>query len=117
MFSEPTLEDRLLGGILRGLAHRWVTAELALASLEPRHFVRPTNRCVFATITNLRRDGAVVDLVTVADRLHMTDQIEEAGGYVRLCELWEVACVSTELPILVAIIAQVSESAVGPPAS
>jgi replicative DNA helicase len=104
MFSEPTLEDQLLGGIVRGLACQWATVESAITGVEPRHFDRPTNRCVFATITDLRRAGVAVDLVSVAERLIATDQVEEAGGFVRLAELWEVACASAELPTLVKLL-------------
>jgi len=102
MSDEPPLEDRLLGGIIAGLYRQSAAVEPALTDLEPGHFADPANRRVFAAVAHLRRVGVAVDLASVADHLLRSGEIDAAGGPVRLCELWDLACDPAELPALVA---------------
>src|SRR5262249_57726094 len=81
-------EERLLGGLLVGLIHWPAQVEPALAGLEPRYFTASANCLVFSAVAALRRAGAKVDLVSVADFLRRSGEIWNAGGCLRLAELW-----------------------------
>jgi hypothetical protein len=98
----PALEDRLLGGLLVGLVHWPAAVEAAVAALEPRHFAAAANRAVFGAVVTLRCAGALVDLPAVYNRLIYVGQDNEAGGSVRLFDLWTTACDPAEVDDLAA---------------
>src|SRR4051794_26788906 len=94
-------EERLLGGLIVGLTHRPAMFGTALAGLEPRHFADRRNRFVFGAVSALRRAGAAIDLVALAQHLWRFGLVSEAGGYARLAGLWTCACGPDEIPNLI----------------
>ncbi len=87
------MEERLLGGLIR---HPFLIHEV-LRLLKPDHFTATANRVVFGSIVSLDVKGTAIDLVQVAETLHGQGQVDEAGGYVRLADLWEAACDESEI--------------------
>ncbi len=94
-------EFRLLGGILVSLVHGPEACGPALDYLQPEHFADRGNRIIFEAVLTLHSEGVTVDLVSIADYLHRRSAIHDAGGYVRLCDLWTWACPPSEIPELV----------------
>ena len=78
-------ERSVIGGLLLA-AEGWdAIAELVTAE----DFYRPEHRAIFRQIARLVDLGQPVDVVTVADRLHATGELEAAGGHTYLAELAE----------------------------
>ena len=78
-------ERSVLGGLLLS-AESWdAIAEIVDAS----DFYRPQHRMIFRQIALLIDRGEPVDVVTVADRLHVNGELEPAGGHQYLSELAE----------------------------
>lgn len=94
-------EFRLLGGILVSLVHWPEACWLPLNHLQPEHFADRGNRIIFEAVLTIHGDGVTVDSVSIAEYLNHQRTIHDAGGYVRLCDLWDWACPPNELPELV----------------
>ena len=78
-------ERSVIGGLLLA-ADGWdAIAEVVTAE----DFYRPEHRAIFRQIARLVDLGQPVDVVTVADRLHATGELEAAGGHTYLAELAE----------------------------
>ncbi|MEK9926776.1 MAG: replicative DNA helicase [Halieaceae bacterium] len=78
-------ERSVIGGLLLA-SDAWDSiAELVSAS----DFYRPEHRAIFRQIAALVDRNEPVDVVTVADRLHATGELEAAGGHTYLSELAE----------------------------
>jgi replicative DNA helicase len=54
-----------------------------------RDFYRPQHRLIFRQIYHLAESGQPVDVVTLADRLQASGELEAAGGHAYLAELEE----------------------------
>lgn len=78
-------ERSVIGGLLLS-AEGWdAIAELVTAS----DFYRPEHRAIFRQIALLVDRGEPIDVVTVADRLLATGELDAAGGHQYLAELAE----------------------------
>lgn len=78
-------ERSVIGGLLLS-ADSWdVIAEVVSAG----DFYRPEHRAIFRQIAALIDRGEPVDVITVADRLLATGELESAGGHTYLAELAE----------------------------
>ncbi len=76
-------EQSVLGGLLLS-ADGWDSvAELVVAD----DFYRPGHRCIFRQIAQLAEAAEPVDVITVADKLQVRDELEAAGGLPYLAEL------------------------------
>ncbi len=78
-------ERSVIGGLLLSSDSWDAIAELVTAS----DFYRPEHRAVFRQIAALIDRGEPVDVITVADRLLATGELESAGGHTYLAELVE----------------------------
>lgn len=78
-------ERSVIGGLLLS-ADSWdVIAEIVTAG----DFYRPEHRAIFRQIALLVDRGEPVDVITVADRLLATGELDAAGGHTYLAELAE----------------------------
>ncbi len=79
----PEAEISVLGGMLidRDAVSR------AVEVLEPSMFFREAHRRLFRAMARLFERGEVIDVVTVADDLTKTDELESAGGLDYIAEL------------------------------
>lgn len=77
-------ENRILARIL--LDNNLLQAP-AFASLESEDFQDDKNMLIFATMKCLEREGREIDLVSVADQLHVYGELENAGGSKYLASL------------------------------
>lgn len=57
-----------------------VALEDATATLTSAHFEDPRHRVIFATMAQLHDDDTAVDVVTMAEALKKSDQVEASGG-------------------------------------
>ena len=78
-------ERSVIGGILLAPESWDAIAELVDAG----DFYRPEHRAIFRQIAKLVDLGQPVDVITVADRLLATGELEAAGGHTYLAELAE----------------------------
>lgn len=78
-------ERSVLGGLLLS-AESW---DAIVEIVDASDFYRPQHRMIFRQIAVLIDRGEPVDVVTVADRLHATGELEAAGGHKYLSELAE----------------------------
>ncbi|MEE4202692.1 MAG: replicative DNA helicase [Halieaceae bacterium] len=78
-------ERSVLGGLLLSGESWDAIAEIVDAS----DFYRPQHRMIFRQIALLIDRGEPIDVVTVADRLHVNGELEAAGGHQYLSELAE----------------------------
>jgi hypothetical protein len=86
--EEDALEERLLGGLTRSP----VALPEAVQVVRREDFQGDAHRIIFDALAALHEAGVAIDLVTLAQQLHERDQVQHAGGYVRLAEIWEAAC-------------------------
>ena len=78
-------EQSVLGGLLIA-AEGWDgIAEL----VAPEDFYRPDHRLIFRQIARLAEASDPVDVITVADKLHASGELQAAGGLAYLTELAE----------------------------
>jgi hypothetical protein len=70
---------------------------------------------VFGAVSTLLEGGTPVDLVAVAEHLWKTGKIWQAGGFVRLAELWDWACAPAEVSTLAEVLIQTDPRAPDPP--
>src|SRR5262245_59162751 len=82
------MEARLLGGMIRHPA----TIPAVMRFIRSKDFRSESNQVVFSALVDLSISGSVIDLVALAESLHRSLRIMQAGGYSRLAELWEAAC-------------------------
>jgi replicative DNA helicase len=75
-------ERSVLGGLLLSGESWDAIAEIVDAS----DFYRPQHRMIFRQIALLIDRGEPIDVVTVADRLHVNGELEAAGGHQYLSE-------------------------------
>lgn len=75
-------EQSVIGGLLIGADFDSV-AELVSAE----DFYRTEHQLIFSAIAKIAESGNPVDLVTVADSLSATGELDRAGGFVALAEL------------------------------
>ncbi len=59
----------------------------AIVSLKPENFFRPGHRTIFASITDLVREGLNPDVISLADKLSAKGDLETAGGRIYLTDL------------------------------
>lgn len=78
-------ERSVIGGLLLSPDGWDLIAEVVTAS----DFYRPEHRAIFRQIAKLVDEGSPVDVVTVADRLLTTGELDAAGGHTYLAELAE----------------------------
>ncbi|MBN7795515.1 replicative DNA helicase [Parahaliea mediterranea] len=77
-------EQSVLGGLLLSSGEGWDSvAEAASAS----DFYRPDHRMIFRQIAKLAEAAEPVDVITVADKLAATGELDAAGGVAYLAEL------------------------------
>jgi replicative DNA helicase len=89
----PEAEVSVLGGMLiDGDA-----VAKALEVVDDTMFYREANRRVFRSITRLFQRGQVADLVTVAEDLKATDELEAVGGIPYLAELQDAVPTSANI--------------------
>lgn len=69
-------EQAVLGAILLD-KDAWL---IAASKLSPRDFFEPEHREIFSCMLALSRQGSVIDLVTVNDKLERTAKLDKAGG-------------------------------------
>lgn len=80
----PQAETSVLGAIILDNA----TLNTALtAGLNSREFFFRTNGIIFAAILRLRDAGTPIDLVTLADSLERSSELEQAGGGAYIAQL------------------------------
>lgn len=78
-------EQSVLGGLMIS-ADAWDgVAEL----IAPEDFYRPDHRLIFRQIRHLAEASAPIDVVTLADRLQASGELDAAGGHAYLAELAE----------------------------
>jgi replicative DNA helicase len=78
-------EQSVIGGLLISQDAWDSVAELVDAG----DFYRPQHRLIFRQIYHLAESGQPVDVVTLADRLQASGELEAAGGHAYLAELEE----------------------------
>ena len=76
-------EQSVLGGLLLS-ADGWDSVAEAVAAED---FYRPDHRLIFRQISRLAEAGDPVDVITVADKLQASGELEQAGGLPYLTEL------------------------------
>jgi len=70
------IEQQVLGALMT-LPH---TLDKALLNLRPEVFYKTTNQIIYQAIIELHRASKGVDMLTVAERLKQTGQLEQVGG-------------------------------------
>ncbi len=98
--QSPDAERSVLGSLLRDNA---VISEVA-AILTAENFYADAHRQIFRAILALAENGSAVDLVTLADYLHINVQLDNIGGYAYLAELWEAAPTAANVDHYAAIV-------------
>lgn len=78
-------EQSVLGGLMIATDAWDGVAEL----VTPEDFYRPDHRLIFRQIRHLAEASEPVDVVTLADRLQASGELEAAGGHAYLAELAE----------------------------
>ena len=78
-------ERSLIGGLLLS-ADGWDAIAETITSSD---FYRPEHRAIFRQIEKLVDRGEPIDVITVADRLHTTNELDAAGGHQYLTDLAE----------------------------
>ncbi len=78
-------ERSVIGGLLLSSDGWDAIAEIVTSG----DFYRPEHRAIFRQIEKLVDRGEPVDVITVADSLHTTGELESAGGHQYLAELAE----------------------------
>ena len=76
-------EQSVLGGLLLS-ADAW---DAVAESVSDRDFYRPDHRLIFRQIARLAEASEPVDVITVADKLEASGELEAAGGLPYLAEL------------------------------
>ena len=76
-------EQSVLGGLLLS-SDGWDSVAEAVAAED---FYRPDHRLIFRQISRLAEAGDPVDVITVADKLQASGELEQAGGLPYLTEL------------------------------
>jgi replicative DNA helicase len=76
-------EQSVLGGLMISQDAWDGVAEV----LTPEDFYRPDHRLIFRQIRNLAEASQPVDVVTLADQLQLSGELEAAGGHAYLAEL------------------------------
>ncbi|TCO74727.1 replicative DNA helicase [Chromatocurvus halotolerans] len=76
-------EQSVLGGLLLS-ADGWDSVAEAVAAED---FYRPDHRLIFRQISRLAEAGDPVDVITVADKLQASGELDQAGGLPYLTEL------------------------------
>jgi replicative DNA helicase len=97
MTHSPSVEDRLLGGMMRNNA----TIGHVLAILRPEDIQTNSNKAVLSAIVALHNSGMPVNADQVATHLGVNRVMAEVGGYSRLADLWICACAGAEVSQLV----------------
>ena len=86
-------ERSVIGGLLLSPDGWDAIAELVAAE----DFYRPEHRAIFRQIAKLVDLGQPVDVITVADRLLATGELEAAGGHTYLAELAETTLTAANI--------------------
>jgi len=86
-------ERSVIGGLLLSPDGWDAIAELVTAE----DFYRPEHRAIFRQIAKLVDLGQPVDVITVADRLLATGELEAAGGHTYLAELAETTLTAANI--------------------
>jgi len=76
-------EQSVIGGLLLS-AEGW---DSVAEEVEIRDFYRPDHRLIFKQIAGLANDSQPVDVITVADKLTASGELDAAGGLAYLAEL------------------------------
>jgi replicative DNA helicase len=97
MHFSLTLEDKILGGMMRHKA----SLATGLSLLHPKHFQTEPNRVLFQTIVALHESGSSVDLVHVVEYLGVEGVRKQPGRYFRLASMWIDACPESDFQGLV----------------
>lgn len=87
--SNAIAEQSLLGGILSFEGY-----EEAYASITPEDFAIPQHREIFRAVLTLVQSGSPTDVTTVANLLHSTGRLEDAGGVPYLSGLCDGAALT-----------------------
>ena len=74
--NSPDAEKAVLGGVLANNTLFHSVADL----LTPEDFYVPAHRLIYEAFLELYRQGAPIDVVSVAQFLHDRGQLEQAGG-------------------------------------
>lgn len=85
--SNPEAERSVLGCMIRDNSTIGDMAAMLCAA----DFYQDAHQRVFKAILEMWEKGKAVDLVLLADRLKVGNQLEDAGGYTALADLWDAA--------------------------
>ena len=100
---DNTAERAVLGAMLHG-HHDTLTT--TTHTITPHDHYRPAHELIHAAIEHLYSRGEPIDLVTVGDHLHRTNQLDRAGGRPYLAELYTNAPVQATATYHARIIAE-----------
>jgi replicative DNA helicase len=87
------MEEALLGGMMR---HSGTVSEV-LQILRREDFHWEPNRVVFSAMLALSNSNIPIDVVILAHALCRDGELEQAGGYSRLAQLFGSACPDNQM--------------------